>query len=757
MPQSACRHSASANRRQSPSAVDICNFKLRANLWQFNGEFAWNPQVLDLGSDDHYNYVTRRIVVANRPCRKCKPLVTDVVDAVTDLAIARQALWDLLNDPETYARLFPGIGACERLDTDGGPPVLRLRIGSGPADIRTLDVLLIAGREAAQLELQCPALGSFAAVRLRDHEERTRVVVTVFAPGRVHPAVAALSNAAVSEWILAGLQRVADLIAGAPTSVVVNGEDSPMRRQAEVARQMVSTGVVRTYRPDRGIKQLGRLAKWGFTLAGGYAAAAAHSPHRAAIVDDRGARTFAELHRRTHALAGALAELGMATGNAIGLLSRNHVEMVEIMVAAGKLGADVVLLNTGLSATRIEEIAEKHRLTAIFADADLEELIRYLPPELPRFTTYGPAPDPGRATVDDLIDTETTEFVKSARPGRLIVLTSGTSGTPKGARRPHPKGFGTVAALLSRIPLQMNETMLIPAPLFHTWGLAALQISTPIRATVVLPERFDAEDCLRLIAEQRITTLIVVPIMVNRILDLPTAIRDRYDTSSLRVVASCGAPLAGAAVLRFMDTYGDILYNVYGSTEVSWATIADPHDLRVSPTTAGRPPLGTKVAVLDQDSRPVPVGATGRIFVGNHMLFDGYTDAAPPGEADGMLDTGDVGYLDATGRLFVAGRDDEMIISGGENLFPRPVEEALSHLPQVSEVAVIGVPDREFGQRLAAFVVKRDGFGLDPDMVRNYIRHRLGRFAVPRDVTFLDALPRNATGKIVKRMLIESG
>ncbi|MCM6778176.1 AMP-binding protein [Nocardia sp. CDC159] len=652
--------------------------------------------------------------------------------------------------------MFPGIGACEQVDGDGAPPTLRFRVGSG-SEIRTVDVRLVLGRAPDRLELQCTTLGSFASIRLRGDGDRTRITVTYFAPGRVHPALTTLTNAQVTEWTLAGLRRLADVPGGAATSMVVNGEDSPMRLQAEVMRQMVTTGVVRTYRPDRGLKQLGRLAKWGFTLAGGYAAAAAYAPHRPAIVDDRGSRTFAEVHSRSHALASALHEMDIRTGDAIGLLSRNHAEMVEIMIAAGKLGVDVVLLNTGLSAGSIEEIVERNRPAAVFADPELEELIHYLPPELPRFTTVGRPPDPSRATVEDLIATGTTDFRRPPRPGRLIVLTSGTSGSPKGARRPHPKGFGTVAALLSRIPMQMNEAMLIPAPLFHTWGLGALQISTPIRATVVLTERFDAEECLRLVAEHRITTMIVVPVMVNRILDLPTAVRARYDTSSLRVVASCGAPLAGAAVLRFMDTFGDILYNVYGSTEVSWATIADPSDLRISPTTAGRPPLGTKVAVLGPDSRPVPVGATGRIFVGNHMLFDGYTDAAPPGEADGMLDTGDVGYLDATGRLFVAGRDDEMIISGGENVFPRPVEEALSHLPQISEVAVVGVPDREFGQRLAAFVVKRDGFGLDPDMVRNYIRHRLGRFSVPRDVTFLDALPRNATGKILKRTLIQPG
>ncbi|WP_232236350.1 AMP-binding protein [Nocardia sp. BMG51109] len=652
--------------------------------------------------------------------------------------------------------MFPGVGACEQLDYDGRTLLLRMRLGGGDAEITAVDVSLTPTKAPEFLELQCPGQGCFAAVRLRGDDERTRVNVTYFAPMRVHPLLATLTNAAVADWTQSALRRLADLVNGSATSVVVNGEDSPMRLQTDVARQMVATGVVRSYRLDRGVKQFGRLAKWGFNLAGGYAAAAAYDPHRPAVIDDQGMHTFAEIHERTHALASGLADLDLRPGEAIGVLSRNHAEMVEIMVAAGKLGVEVVLLNTGLAAGPIAEIAERHELAAVFVDPELDEPAGLLPPDIPRYATFADPAQPGRATVDDLIAAARGSFVKPPRPGGLIVLTSGTTGTPKGARRPHPKGFATVAALLSRIPLQMNEIMLIPAPLFHTWGLAALQISTPLRASVVLSERFDAEDCLRLITEHRVTSLIVVPIMVNRILDLPDAVLARYDTSSLRVVASCGAPLPGATVLRFTERFGEVLYNVYGSTEVSWATIADPGDLRISPTTAGRPPLGTKVAVLGPDARPVPVGATGRIFVGNHMLFDGYTDAAPPAEADGMLDTGDVGYLDASGRLFVAGRDDEMIISGGENVFPRPVEEALSNLPQVSEVAVVGVPDREFGQRLAAFVVKREGSGLDPDMIRAYVRNRLGRFSVPRDVHFLDALPRNPTGKILKRTLIQA-
>ncbi|MQY23725.1 2-succinylbenzoate--CoA ligase [Nocardia sp. RB20] len=664
-------------------------------------------------------------------------------------------LWKLLVDPDTYPRLFPGIGACDPVETIDGPPSWRMRVGTADTEIRVLDLRLVLNREAHTVELQCPAQGSFAAARLRGGPEGTHVVITCFAPARVHPLVASLSNSAVVEWIKAGLKRMIDLADRAPTSVLVNGEESSIRLQAGVAKQMLTTGVVRTYRPDRIFRQLSNLSAWGFTLAGGYAAAAAHSPRRTAIIDDRGERTFRQVHTRSHALASAMGELGLGAGDSIGVLSRNHAEMVEIMSAASKLGVDAILFNLGQPAGRIAEIAETTGIAMLFTDPDLEHLLEYLSPDLPCYHTVDDGMLPGRITVENLIASGTGNFTKPREHGRLIVLTSGTSGRAKGAVRPHPKGFGTVAAVLSRIPLRMNETMLIPAPVFHTWGLAALQISTPLRATVILPEHFDAQECLRMIAEFRVSTLIVVPVMVHRILDLPASILARYDTSSLRIVASCGAPLPGATVLRFMDVFGEVLYNFYGSTEVSWASIADPADLRSSPTTAGRAPLGTKIAVLDEDRRPVPIGATGRIFISNHMLFDGYTDADPPPEAEGMLDTGDLGYLDASGRLFVAGRDDEMIISGGENIFPRPVEEVLSHLPQIREVAVLGVADREFGQRLAAFIVTRDGHALDPDMLRTHIRRRLGRFSVPRDIVFVDALPRNATGKVLKRVLTQ--
>ncbi|GAD86538.1 acyl-CoA synthetase [Nocardia asteroides NBRC 15531] len=678
---------------------------------------------------------------------------SDVVDVTAEFAVARQALWEVLLDPQSYPRLWTGIGGCERVSGPEGDTIWQVRIGDAAAGVRRVALSVRIGRWYESFELNNAESGSFALIRLAGDQQRTTVSVTVFAAPRLHPALERVRAAETVRWIKAGLRRAVDVVRGARTSVVGNGDRAPIRRKSELVRWMASSGLVAP--PVTTARQLRSLYRWGFNLAGGYAAGAAHSPDQLALIDTVSTATFAETDKRTTALAGAMYEVGLRAGDAIGLLAANHCGMVETMVAAGKLGVDVALLNAGLSGRRIEEIVQRHRLSALFVDTGLNHLVQYLHDGVPRFVTDDLPADPARITIEDLIAMGHKEFPVPTLPGRQIVLTSGTSGTPKGARRPHPKGFDTLVALLSRIPIEVGSTMMIPAPLFHTWGLSALQLSTAVRATVVLAQGFDAEECLRQVAEHRVRTLIAVPTMIQRLVDLPDAVRTRHDLSSLRHVISCGAPLVAATVDRFLRDYGDVLYNLYGSTEVSWASVAAPEDLRAAPTTAGRPPLGTRIAILGADNQPVPRGVTGRIFVGNHMLFDGYVNDTPPEEADGMLNTGDLGYLDAEGRLFVAGRDDEMIISGGENVFPRPVEEALSYLPQVSDVAVVGVSDREFGQRLAAFLVKHEGSSLDSDMVRTYVRNRLSRFSVPRDVTFLNSLPRGETGKVLKRLLVD--
>jgi fatty-acyl-CoA synthase len=333
-------------------------------------------------------------------------------------------------------------------------------------------------------------------------------------------------------------------------------------------------------------------------------------------------------------------------------------------------------------------------------------------------------------------------------------LTSGTTGAPRGASRHQPRSLDPAAALFSRIPLRARETTVIAAPLFHSWGYAHFTLGLALSSTLVLHRRFDPEQALASVARYQASVLVVVPLMLQRLLELGPETIARYDTSSLRVIAASGSALPGELALRVMDTFGDVLYNLYGSTEVAWATIASPEELRSAPGTAGTPPRGTQVRLFDADGseRRAP-GETGRIFVTNEMVMDGYTSGDGKTELQGLIATGDVGYLDDHGRLFISGRDDDMIVSGGENVFPSEVEDLLAEHDAIEDVAVIGVADEEFGERLRAFIVLKEGSELDGETVKDYVRANLARFKVPRDVVFIDELPRTATGKVLKREL----
>ena len=334
-----------------------------------------------------------------------------------------------------------------------------------------------------------------------------------------------------------------------------------------------------------------------------------------------------------------------------------------------------------------------------------------------------------------------------------MILTSGTTGTPKGAARKQPDSLEPAAALFSKIPLRARETTMIAAPMFHSWGFAHFTLALPLASTLVLRRRFDPEETLR--ARRAAPRQRARGRAGDAAADPRAAGRDdrALRPQRLRVIALSGSALPGELALRAMDAFGDVLYNLYGSTEVAWATIATPEDLRAAPGTAGRPPMGTVVKLLDERAARSPPGEVGRIFVGNEMMFDGYTGGGGKEMIDGLMSTGDVGHFDAGGRLFVEGRDDEMIVCGGENVFPREVEDLLADHPDIDEVAVIGVPDEEFGQRLRAFVVLRDGASSTRTAVQDYVKQNLARYKVPRDVVFIDELPRNATGKVLKREL----
>ncbi len=515
---------------------------------------------------------------------------------------------------------------------------------------------------------------------------------------------------------------------------------------------MAKAGIVAPMRPDRAVGVAGGYLRWGISMATGYAAGAARHPDRPAVIDDRGLLTFAEVHARTDRLAAALADRGVGEHTKIAVLCRNHRGPVEVAVAAAKLGADVALLNSALSAHTLGEVVREQGSEVLVADEEFGSQLGELPESCQLITSWSEAG--GHQTIDDLIETGGASDLP-LRPGhgKLIVLTSGTTGTPKGAERPRPKSWAPAGAILSRIPFQAGEPMFIAPPLFHTWGFAALQLGMMLGAPVVLRRKYEPADALRSMAEHRCGTLIAVPVMLSRMLELTATETDRYDWRP-RVVATSGSALPGDLATKFMDRFGDVLYNLYGSTEVSWVSIADPVDLRVDARTAGKAPFGTKLEILTDDGDPVPPGEIGRVFVGNGMMFDGYTrEGATVETRGGLMSTGDLGRVDENGRLFLTGRADSMIVSGGENVYPGPVEDLLAPLDEVREVAVIGVDDEKFGQRLAAYVVLNEGASLDEDKIKALVKEKLSRFSVPRDVIFLDELPRNPTGKVLAREL----
>jgi fatty-acyl-CoA synthase len=513
-------------------------------------------------------------------------------------------------------------------------------------------------------------------------------------------------------------------------------------------RTLRRSGVLAPRSPRRLLAAGRAMRHWGPSYAGGFAATAALHPDRPCVIDERGQLTWAEVDERSDALAVALADRGVGEGAVVAMLVRNHRGFVLATAALSKRGATTLYLNTGFAGPQLHEVLTREQPVGLIHDDEFDALLEG--DHHGGFTLR-------TSQLDALIAAGTSTGAAAldapSQPGRTIILTSGTTGSPKGAPRDQIAGIDPVIAMLDRIPYRSGEVTVLAAPLFHSWGFANLSLGLLLASTFVLRPTFDPEAALADIARHRAAVLVAVPVMLQRILDLPPKVRRRYDTSSLRIVPLSGSAIPEGIAQRWMDEFGDNLYNLYGSTEVGWVTIATPDDLRADPTTAGRPPLHTEVRLLDDHGREVSSGANGRIFVGSELLFEGYTGGGNKEVIDGLMSTGDTGHFDAAGRLYVDGRDDEMIVSGGENVFPREVEDLLSTHPDVREVAVIGVPDDEFGQRLKAFVARRPGASIDAAAVQGFVRENLARFKVPRDVEFVDDLPRNATGKIVKRSL----
>ncbi len=526
-----------------------------------------------------------------------------------------------------------------------------------------------------------------------------------------------------------------------------------LAHQVTRAKVLAGSGIIRPYSPVT-LARMGRtVLRWGVGPAGGFAALALRNPDGVGLVDELGELTYKQMDDRGNALADALRERGVGAGDGVAIMVRNHRGFVDATLAGAKLGADLLYLNTAFAGPQLVQVLEREAPKVVVYDEEFTDLLADAS-GVDRIVCWADSDDLDVPTTESLIAEGSADatFDPPPKQSRIVILTSGTTGTPKGAPR-NEAGIDAAVSLLSRMPLRRGWTTHIAAPLFHTWGYAHLALAMLLESKIVLRRRFDPEDCLRTAAEHKCDSLVVIPVMLQRMMQLPKETLDSYDLSRVKVVASSGSALPGDLGLEWMDQFGDNLYNIYGSTEVAYATIATPADLREAPGTAGKPPHATTVRLYDAEDRPCPPEETGRIFVGNGILFEGYTGGGHKHMIDGLMSSGDLGRFDAEGRLFVVGRDDEMIVSGGENVFPKEVEDCLARHPDVVEAAAIGVEDPDFGHRLRAFVVVRDGAELTEDDLKTHVRSQLARFKVPREIVFLDELPRNATGKVLKKDL----
>ncbi len=490
------------------------------------------------------------------------------------------------------------------------------------------------------------------------------------------------------------------------------------------------------------------FARWGATLGAAVAGAALRHPRRAAVIDHRGELDYFKLDRRSTALAGGLGELGLEAGDELGILCRNHRDFVEALVAASKASLVPVLLNTGFAPPQLDAVLEREGVSVLVSDSEFSSLVDE--------SGFGgrlvTADGSGELTMRDVRHSNRRTLPHRPQPIAPVLLTSGTTGTPKGARRPSTVDVGAAMGILDRLPVQSGDVFVIAAPLFHAWGFAQLTLAMSLGSTTVLSSTFDPARTVEMVADNDATVLAVVPVMIQRILAAEGL--DLSALGGLRITASSGSALPRSVVEEWMERAGPNLYNLYGSTEVGQATIATPDDLRAAPDTAGRAIPGCTVKIFDDQGLTAPVGEVGRVFVGNSGQFEQYTGGGTKETLDGLMSSGDVGHLDHNGLLFITGRADDMIVSGGENVFPHEVEDLLLTMDGITDAGAVGVDDDEFGQRLAVFVVA-GGQAIDAAAVKKMVGASLARHKVPRDVHFVDELPRTATGKLLRHRLVE--
>ncbi len=495
--------------------------------------------------------------------------------------------------------------------------------------------------------------------------------------------------------------------------------------------------------------------------------AAAH-PDKEALVEygERGVRrlTWGELDATINRIAQALSSRGVKGGARVALMLANGIEYLIAQQALARLGATAVQIGYRLKPSEISYILGNAEPVATIVHAEFLPSMREARASANAKGSILVIGGNGALSSDEV---DWDRAMASASPemppktggdgGGVIVYTSGTTGKPKGANRAWKKtGFESVADMIVQVGIHAGDRHLVVCPLYHSAAPAFVAIMMSLGATIVLMNHFDPEGSLDIIQKERITCSLMVPTMLIRTSNLPDETIKKYDTSSLRWMMSGAAPLSTEAARRWMAAFGPKLWNFYGATETGLVTLAGPHDHVTRPGTIGKQLRGNQIRLLDDAGHEVPQGQIGELYARNSTMISGYhnNDAATSdAQKEGFFSVGDMGRIDTDGYYFLESRKHDMVISGGVNIYPREIEDHLNTHPAVLEVAVIGVPDPEWGETLRAFVVLRTGKQTTEQEVIEFCRTGLADYKRPRKVTFLLELPRNPTGKILKREL----
>ena len=532
-------------------------------------------------------------------------------------------------------------------------------------------------------------------------------------------------------------------------------------RARTVGRVALQTGMHRAMRWS-GAQVLAReLAKGKPNASLIFRFYAENDPHKIGLWHRDRAYSFFEINGLMDRIGVALTARGFVKGTAALIVLKNRPELLLLQAGIGRIGGAAVAVSWRSTAAELVYLGEHSGSKAVFFDAEIADVVRETLDKLPsipreNFFSVGGKVE-GFATFDDFLGDSRGTPPDQSEEAAIVTYTSGTTGKPKGAVRKFSKeAVASAMGFIGETPMRVGDVHLAVCPLYHATAFGFISLSYILGATVVLLDEFKPEAFLEAVQRYRVTTTALVPTMLHRLLELGPAKIRSYDTSSLTAIFSGGAPLPGPLANEVMDVLGEKLFNFYGATETGLVTLAQPADLRASPGTIGRIVPGNEILLIDEQGKPCGVDQVGELYVRSPMLVTGYhadPEATRQSMRDGFFSVGDLARRDARGCYHIEGRKRDMIISGGVNVYPAEVEQVLEAHPAIAEVAVVGVEDREWGERVRAFVVTRPGAECDESALKAHCRAHLSGPKVPRDYVFLEALPRNPTGKVLKRDL----